>query len=301
MTIQAQKEPGMQSMIPKFFGQYLLEKEILDKDQLIEAINYQKSKILKLGEIAIKHEFLSEKQVAKIHNEQKRTDMRFGDLSVSMGFLTPEQLEEIITIQKNNHIYLGEAIVACGHLDKDSLDLQLKAFKDEQQSVPPIEIMIKEDIPHKDLVEVSVDLTEKLFRRIGDMISKSGQLRIDTGSTPNLGVASSLDFRGDINARYIINVTWDIGHEIAKKTFKKEDLPFDEELIKDTLSEFVNIVCGNIRSKMIELGKKLEFQPPLTYIDKVDQSIPVPRGEQAIVVPGYTQIGNYELAIVTKV
>ncbi|MFA6448565.1 MAG: chemotaxis protein CheX [bacterium] len=288
-------------MIPKFFGQYLLEKDILDKDQLIEAINYQKSKILKLGEIAIQHAFLTEKQVAKIHNEQKRTDMRFGDLSVSMGFLTEKQLEEIITSQKNNHIYLGEAIVACGHLDKAQLETQLNAFKDEQQSIPPIEVMIKEDIPHKELVEVSVDLTEKLFRRIGDMISKSGQLRSETESVANLGVAAALDFRGDINARYIINVTWDIGQEIAKKTFKKEDLPFDEELIRDTLSEFVNVVCGNIRSKMIEMGKKLDFQPPLTFLDKVDKNIPIARGEQATVVPGYTQIGNYELAIVSKI
>jgi CheY-specific phosphatase CheX len=291
----------MFSMIPKFFGQYLLEKEVLDKDQLIEAINYQKSKILKLGEIAVQHGFLSEKQVAKIHNEQKRTDMRFGDLSVSMGFLTEKQLEEIITIQKNNHIYLGEAIIACGHLDKAKLDMELKLFKDEQQSIPPIEVMIKEDVPNKSLVEVSADLTEKLFRRVGDMISKSGQLRIERGAFDNLGVASSLDFHGDITARYIINVSWEIGQEIAKKTFKKDDLPFDEELIRDTLSEFVNIVCGNIRSKMIERGTKLEFQPPITYLDKVDKKIPLSGGEQAIIVPGYTQIGNYEMAIVAKV
>ncbi len=291
----------MYTMIPKFFGQYLLEKEILNKDQLIESINYQKSKILKLGEIAVQHNFLTEKQVAKIHNEQKRTDMRFGDLAVSMGFLTTEQLEEIITIQKNNHIYLGEAIIACGHMDKGQLDTQLKAFQSEQKAIPPIEVMIKEDIPAKALVEVSVDLTEKLFRRIGDMISKAGQLHIEKDSIKNLGVISQLDFRGDINARYLINVTWEIGHEIAKKTFKKEDLPFDDELIKDTMSEFVNIVCGNIRSKMIEMGKKLEFQPPVNFMDKAEKSIPVASGEHATVVPGYTQIGNYELAIITKI
>ena len=300
-ALQAQKETGMFTMVPKFFGQYLLEKDILDKDQLIEAINYQKSKILKLGEIAVQHGFLTEKQVAKIHNEQKRTDMRFGELSISMGFLTETQLEEIITIQKNNHIYLGEAIIACGHMDKDTLEKNLKEFKEDQKSIPAIEVMIKEDIPNKELVEVAVDLTEKLFRRVGDMLSKTGQLRIETAAVGNLGVASCLDFRGDIHARYIINVSWEIGHEIAKKTFKKDDLQFDEELIRDTLSEFVNIICGNIRSKMIELGKKLDFQPPLTFLDKVDKTIPIARGEQAIVIPGYTQIGNYEMAIVAKI
>lgn len=290
----------MSSMIPKFFGQYLLEKEILNKDQLIDAINFQKSKILKLGEIAVQYQFLSEKQVAKIHNEQKRTDMRFGDLAVSMGFLTPQQLEEIITIQKNNHIYLGEAIVACGHLTNEQVEKNLQDFKSEQQAIPPIEVMIQEDIPNKELVEVSVDLTEKLLRRVGDMISKSGQLKIESEQIENLGCLTYLDFRGDLNARYLINVSWNIGHEIAKKTFKKDDLPYDEELIKDTVSEFVNIVCGNIRSKMIELGKKLDFQPPISHIDKIDKTLPVTKGEKAVIIPGYTQIGNYELAILMK-
>jgi len=39
--VSGAKGAGMFTMVPKFFGQYLLEKEILDKDQLIEAINYQ--------------------------------------------------------------------------------------------------------------------------------------------------------------------------------------------------------------------------------------------------------------------
>ncbi len=291
----------MSGIIPKFFGQYLLEKDLLTKDQLIDAINYQKSKILKLGEIALQYEYLSDKQIAKIHNEQKRTDMRFGDLAVQMGLLTAAQLEEIITIQKNNHIYLGEAICACGHMDEETLDRELNNFKEEQKAVPPIEVMIKEDIPVKELVEISVDMTEKMMRRLGDMISKSGQIKREKECIKNLGVISYMEFKGDINARYVLNVSWDIGFQIAKRTFKKDDLPYDEELIKDTVSEYVNIVCGNIRSKVLETGKKLEFQPPVTITDKTSDSLAVNNNEYATVIPGYTQIGNYELAVVTRI
>lgn len=291
----------MPSLTPKFFGQYLLEKETLTKEQLIEAINYQKSKILKLGEIAVMRGYLTEKQVAKTHNEQKRTDLRFGDLAVQMGLLTQQKLEEMITIQKNNHVYLGEAIIACGYLDKATLDRELAAFKDEQKAVPPIEVMIKEDIPEKELVEVAVDLTEKLMRRLGDMISKSGQLRIENGALANLGVIARLDFKGDIAASYVINLSWDVAQQIAKTTFKKDDLPFDAELAKDTVQEFVNIVCGNIRAKTLaDYGKKLDFQPPVCFMDSADKTVPVGKGNQAVVVPCYTQIGNYEIAVVTK-
>ena len=290
----------MPGLIPKFFGQYLLEKGVLNKDQLVEAINYQKSKILKLGEIAVSQGYLTDKQVAKIHNEQKRTDLRFGDLSVQMGLLTRSQLEEILTIQKNNHVYLGEAIVACGHMDDGTLEKELAEFKEEQAAVPPIQVMITEDVPHKQLVEVAIDLTEKMMRRLGDLISKAGQLRRERESIKNMGIISYIEFRGDINVRYVLNISWEVAHEVAKKTFKKDDLPFDEEIIKDTTAEFVNIVCGNIRAKILETGKKMEFQPPVTFVDKTGEALTVNGSEIATVTPGYTQIGNYELAIVSK-
>lgn len=286
---------------PKFFGQYLLEKGILTKDQLVESINYQKSKILKMGEIAIQEKMMTEKEVAKVHNEQKRTDMRFGDLAVDLGLLSDDQLKEILTIQKNNHIYLGEAIVACGHMDDKTLDEQLAAFKDEQKQVPPIEVMIHEDIPEKRLVETSVDLTEKLMLRVGDMQAKSGQLKVDQTEIKNMGIAVLMDLKGDISARYLLNMSWDVAHQIAKKTFKKDDLPFDEELIKDTSQEFVNVVCGNVRAKMLESGKTIEIVPPTGHLDREESTIAFQDNEKGTVIPGYTTLGNYEIALLTKV
>ena len=286
-------------VIPRFFGQYLLEKDVLSKDQLIGSINYQKSKILKLGEIAIIKEFLTEKEVAKIHNEQKRTDMRFGDLAIDLKLLTQHQLDEMVTYQKNNHIYLGEAIVAMGYLDQATVDQELAAFKKDQESLPQTEVMIADDIKNKESVEVMVDLSCKLLRRIGDMMSKTGQLMHVEGELKNLGIASTLDFKGDVKCCYIINMSWEVGHQIAKKTFKKEELPFDEELIADTVSEFVNVVCGNVRSKLLETGKSLDFDPPCSYVESKAATIPLKAGEVAIVIPVYTPIGNLEIAIVS--
>jgi len=290
----------MAGITPKFFGQYLLEKDVLDKDQLIESINYQKSRILKLGEIAIKKNFMSEKDVAKIHNEQKRTDKRFGDLAVEMEMLTQQQLEEILTYQKNNHIYLGEAIVECGYMDQAQLDQHLKDFQEEQKTIPPIEVMIEEDIPHKDLVEVAVDISEKIMLRVGDMVSKTGRLRTEESEIKNLGVTSVMKLSGDVPSKYVLNLSWDVAHQIAKKTFKKDDLPYDEELIGDTTSEFVNIICGNVRAKMLEMGKKVDITPPTWHPDKQEAAIKLEDSEQATIVAGYTPLGNYEIALISK-
>ena len=287
----------MLPMVPKFFGQYLLEKDVLSKDQLVKAINYQKSKILKLGEIAVQRGYIDEKQAAKINNEQKRTDMRFGDLAVNMGIISQEQLEEIITIQKNNHIYLGEAIVACGFLDQNAVDRELGGFKTEQTAIPMVEVMIDENIKNKSAVEAMVDLTGKLLLRVGDLQSKTGRLTITEGAVKNLGCASVIDFKGSISCRYILNVGWDVGHQIAKRTFKKDDLPFEKDLVLDTVAEFVNVVCGNVRSKIIEEGKTLDIDPPYNYLDDKDTTVPPKANEEIVVVPFYTPIGNLEVAV----
>lgn len=285
-------------MIPKFFGQYLLERDTVSKDQLIEAIKYQQSKVLKLGEIALMKGYLTDKQIAQIHNEQRRTDMMFGELAIKMKLLSETQLGEIMTIQKNSHIYLGEALVALGYLNTEQLDKELAAFKEEQKAVPPIEVMIAEDIENKETVTISVDVSIKMMRRIGDMLSKMGQLRYETDKMKNLGVASTIRFKGDLNFTYILNATWNVAHQVARKTFKNDTLPFDMELIADTMSEFVNVVCGNVKAKALESGKRLEIVPPVTYMDEKDKDIPLEAGQQAIVVPTFTPIGEIEIALV---
>ncbi|MEW5944627.1 MAG: chemotaxis protein CheX [bacterium] len=287
-------------MVPKFFGQYLLEREILTSRQLVEAINYQRSKVLKLGEIALSKGFLTEKDVAKIHNEQKRTDMMFGELAVRMKMLTEEQLQEILTIQQNSHIYLGEAIVARGFLTLEELEKYLEGFKKEQILVPPIEVMIAEEIENKETMTVTVDMTCKMLRRIGDMLSKTGQLRYEDKAAKNLGVIATLDFKGDVSSRYMLNCSWNVAHQVARKTFKNEELPFDMELIADTIGEFVNVTCGNVRAKMLELGKRLEIEPPSTHMDSRTPEMALDKKEQAVIVPVYTPIGELEVALIER-
>lgn len=287
-------------MVPKFFGQYLLEKDIIEKDQLVEAIKYQQSKVLKLGEIALSKGYLTDKEIAKIHNEQKRTDMMFGELAIKLELLSGQQLGEIVTIQKNSHIYLGEAIVALGFLPQDKLDRELNAFKDEQKMVPPIEIMISEDIENKEAVTIAVDMTCKLLRRVGDMLSKMGQLRYEDSAVKNLGVAAAMELKGDIAFTYVLNSSWNVAHQIARKTFKNENLPLDTELIADTMGEFVNVVCGNVKAKLLEAGKKLDIVPPTTCTDDKVKEIALQDREQAVVIPAFTPLGEVEVAIIAK-
>ena len=61
-------------MNAKFFGQYLLEKGKITAQQLVDAVESQKSVHTPLGALAIEKEILAAGQVQKIHDEQRRTD-----------------------------------------------------------------------------------------------------------------------------------------------------------------------------------------------------------------------------------
>ena len=91
-------------MIPKFFGQYLLEKQIINGKELVEAIEFQQKAKQKLGNVAITNGYISEKHAKKINLQQQSTDKMFGELALDGKYITQKQLDEIITIQQNNHV-----------------------------------------------------------------------------------------------------------------------------------------------------------------------------------------------------
>ena len=50
-------------MIPRFFGQYLLEKRLVTSEQLLKAIKYQDQSRKRLGDVAIECGYMTEAQV----------------------------------------------------------------------------------------------------------------------------------------------------------------------------------------------------------------------------------------------
>ncbi|MCE5270524.1 hypothetical protein LLH00_04500 [bacterium] len=103
------------------FGQFLLERNIIDADQLKEALEYQVRNNRLLGKLALDKGFLSEADVRRVIERQWTEDKEFGTLSVELGILTPEQRDELLREQKSHHIPLGEALIALGTLSRETL------------------------------------------------------------------------------------------------------------------------------------------------------------------------------------
>jgi hypothetical protein len=157
------------------FAAYLIEQQVLEPEQLEEAIRLQRQRHLLLGELGMLRGYLQPDGVDRILKAQQTSDRKFGELALEMGLLTPEQLQELLEAQANNHFYLGEALLALGHIrNKDELYQHLVRFK----ALSSPERLEAAQIPwpgfDRRLIEELIQLTYEFFYNEGFVIRMAG-------------------------------------------------------------------------------------------------------------------------------
>ena len=118
-------------MFSKYFGHYLLNRELLTREQLEDALKLQKSVHVKFGVMAIDEAYMTPLQVEEVHEKQKQMDKRFGEIAVELGYLTNEQVEILITNQKQGHLFLAQALVDREYMTIEQFGAALKDYKTE--------------------------------------------------------------------------------------------------------------------------------------------------------------------------
>ena len=119
-------------MFSQLFGNYLIEKEIIKKEEYAAAIQKQLSVRVKLGTIAIAEGLLTEEEVDNINKLQMQFDKRFGDIAIEKGLLTLEQIGELLDKQGNPYMQFIESLTECTKLSAAVLDKTLSAFQKEK-------------------------------------------------------------------------------------------------------------------------------------------------------------------------
>lgn len=118
-------------MFTQFFGNYLLNKRLVEPQQLAEALSALKTTRVKLGVLAINAGYMTAEQVEKVHAEQQRVDKRIGEIAIDMGYMTLEQVDELFSSQSGTHLLLGQALVDRGSMTNAEFENALNAYKAE--------------------------------------------------------------------------------------------------------------------------------------------------------------------------
>ncbi|KAA0893314.1 chemotaxis protein CheX [Oryzomonas rubra] len=271
-------------MAVKFFGQFLVEKGIVSREALLRAIELQEQKNLKFGEMALAMGYVTPNDIERAHHAQLSRDIKLGDLLVEIGILTLTQLNEVITRQKNNHLYIGEALVLVGAFSNEQLQQHLNEFKADQAPYISERVELPAGIPNPEVWEMAADLTYKMITRILGLPFRAGKCQTVTTVDTNF-VMAAMDLSGDQDARFIISVSQGLQKSVAKAILRETSVDNEpQEVLEDTVMEFVNVVCGNIAAKASQAGRIVNINPPVT-IRPDAEGLAVPAGHTGLCFP----------------
>jgi len=278
----------------KFFGQYLLQKGKITREQLLEVVEIQNKTNLPLGTIAVDKRLLTSKEVKKIHNEQKRQDKKFGEIALQFGYLTEEQLKNLLKEQRESRIYLGEALVRCGHLTLGELEEELSAFEGEQERVEEEIKKLLSGVKDREIIVTFIDLTIKMFLRFARIIVKVGGCIPYAESIPVRDYTIEQMAKGDYNVSYIVNLPENILLHVASSMYKKEIKEVTEGTL-DAVKEFINITTGNSCAKLSTIDINLETYPPTAYNNKLGPGFEIKEKREVTLIPLLSPLGDFDL------
>lgn len=163
----------MKTLYGRLFGEFLVDKKVITRGQLREALEMQKQTRKPLGLLGVDLGYLRAGQVVEVLREQRGTEEPFGRLAVARGFLTQEQLQELLDRQAESHLFLGEALVRMGVLTYGRLETLLDAFHPENEHLAASLVSSFSTIPQGQTLKVIVETVHRLLYR-----AISGHVRV---------------------------------------------------------------------------------------------------------------------------
>jgi len=267
-------------MYTQFFGSYLLNKEYITINQLIEVLEFQKNVRLKLGVLAINAGYMTADQVNKVHRLQLRIDKMFGSIAVEMGYLTDEQVSELLKSQNIGYILLGQALVDKGYMTNSRFENAIEEYKKEckikdtdftlTQSEKMLEVI--ENFYEFEAFEDAALYTEyisllfkNLVRFVGDDFIPMKSITIRDFECKNF---TCQRIEGEFSAYTALEADDSTLIKFASR-FSNEEYPELDEYVKASFSEFMNLTNGIFCVNMSNADRmELDLTPQIFGRDK---------------------------------
>lgn len=107
-------------------GQMLLDKKLVTKEQLSEALRLQRQSYARLGDILLDEEFILSDKLNRAFQEYAAEPGEFvGSYLVKKGYISDEQLVHALELQKNRFQSLGRILVETGAITQEILSSAL--------------------------------------------------------------------------------------------------------------------------------------------------------------------------------
>lgn len=281
-------------MAAQFFGQFLLEQGLIDRDQLLAALQIQRDSNPILGELAQARGMLDAAQAQTINDQQRREDKRFGDIAQALGMLTAAQVDELLAQQKAQRKLFGEILVEQGMLARDAVEQALQAQAAERdEAVSALDLGVAGH-PLGDVLGSAIGNCNKLFPRIlktrcqfASLVQSpaelahctvTGHVRVDAQPTLSIGLACDGTTMANIASAFMLIRPVDC----------------DAELAQDALGELINVLMGYVVKDTLADDARYRACPP-DFGTPID--ILLSTSEQPLAVSMISELGPFVLVV----
>lgn len=273
-------------MYTQFFGNFLLGRNIVTPEQLIEAIDKGATSHFKLGTLAMYHNLMTAGEVDDIIVAQTHEDKPFGELAVERHYLTEEQVSHLLSEQSPEYLLLGQTLIDQGVItiadlenliidyesEHEIFDLDMQIEQKEEVTKLIRHYFKLQDMRDSDLYESYLTLLfNNLIRFIGADFTPLAPFRCDEMPT-QFGIVQHID--GKYHITTAIDMTREMAVEFASRYAMDTFHEFDE-YVEASLEDFLNLHNGLFTVNMSNnYSVELQLSPPETHTEDLVGTYP---------------------------
>jgi hypothetical protein len=155
---------------PRLFGQWLVDREVITRADLREALALMRACNSTIGELAVAHGLVTSAQAEEINELQRHVDGRWGDIAIALGVgrATAARIEQLAWDQQVENLRLSDALVELGFVSPTEVDDLLAQFDHEKDEGPVLDPQTRARIE-----ALSEGLPRLLRRVLGDAVRMS--------------------------------------------------------------------------------------------------------------------------------
>lgn len=286
-------------MFEQFFGNYLVGRGKLSKEELNQVIQKQKETRAKLGLIAVTEKLLTAQEAEEVNEIQSRLDRRFGDIAIDRGYLTTQQVEHLLNLQGNPYLCFVQSITEAGFMTIEEVEAELAVYQEENGfTMTDMEALKSGDvdriaplfIPDWHVLYFEyITLTFRMISRILHIPFYFGKAKKQKEYEIEFMGVQRLEGDHDIFAALSGkgNNLLVVAENFAKEKFDRVD---DDAF--DAVCEFLNCINGMFASNLSGRNIDLEMCVPCWYQKRILSS-----KNQFYVVPIYFEEGQVDLIV----
>jgi len=279
-------------MAVKFLGQFLLEKGLINKDQLLAALDAQRASNPLLGELAQACGWLTAAQSAQVNAMQRSQDRPFGEIARTLGLLTDAQVDALLAQQKAGRKLFGEILVELGILDAEHVGRALEMQASERESaVQGLDLGVAGH-PLQPVLRTAIETCNRLFMRTLKRRSQFSSLVENPGEVAWCSVVGHVHVES--STPLVIGLACDgaTTAAIASAFLSMPDTPCDDGLAQDALGELINVLMGYVVKETLPEDARYHAAPP-----DFSSSLPELLRHGALAVSMVSELGPFVLVV----